>query len=388
MIPVQPPNISHPLSPQTVSALRLLGDGDRALLDASVLPLKIPSLVLGEQVRAHIAELLGNDQVAVLIKNALFTLTLPPGLQLRGDTINLRVTSLRPGITFALTDNEPAADHPDASVQVELSSASRYLMRLLSASDQGSGGHAGEGGLSAKADSADNAPSTAGPRNGSASDDSMLKQEGAGNAVVSDKLLASSGSHGVKLPALDAQHEAPVLVAQALKDGVTKSGLFYESHLQSWEQGEMTLTELQQEPQAKIGLQVGQAGHGNLPELGNLVQRQLTALETQQVPLQGLAWPGQPMQMVIQQEETADRQAHGASEAQVWATHLTLDLPVLGGLSARLRLVGNTVQISFTAEEPSAEALIQQNSARLESGLASAGLSLATLSVKHDEEIS
>lgn len=399
MIPVQPPNLSNPLSPQGVSPLRLLTEGERALLDATILPQRLPSLVIGEQVTARIAEQLGNNQVAVLIKNALFTLSLPPGLQPKGDTLNLRVANLKPGLTFALVDSESAAEQGDTSVQVELSSASRYLTRLLSAADQdNAGAQGGAGGGSGKpaAGSSPEAAALAAARQPVAGGDAAssspqtaaLRSYDTGSGAGGEKLLTMLSGKPASPVALDARAQPSAQLATTLQHGVEHSGLFYESHLHAWDQGKLPLERLMQEPQARIGqalLQDVPQARSALHELGSQVQRQLDTLETQQVALQGVAWPGQPMQMVIEQERAEERQAHGDSEARAWTTHMALDLPVLGGLSARVRMVGKTVQVSFVTEEASAQTMIRNNSAKLQTGLEAAGLSLATLSVKHEE---
>jgi len=395
MIPGLPVNTSNPLTPQplapqSVSPLRLLSEGERTLLDATVLPQRLPPLVLGELVSARVAEQLGNNQVAVLIKNALFTLTLPPGLQLRSDNLNLRVTSLKPGLTFTLNDSEQSGESADASVEVALSPASKYLTRLLSSAPQDDAGEPGGGQSSGKSALVGDAklPSGSTANTTTGSDAAALKTY-ASAADTGSKLLSMLDSHVASPVALDAKQQPAAEVAQSLKQGVESSGLFYESHLKAWDQGQLPLTQLQQEPQAKVGQGLTQSAdsvqtRAALPELGTLVQRQLNTLETQQVPLQGFAWPGQPMQMLIEQEKTDERQGHSENDAQAWSTQLSMNLPVLGGLSARVRMVGNAVQVSFVTEEPEAEGLIQKNSQRLEDGLAAAGLSLATLSVKHE----
>jgi hypothetical protein len=398
MIPVLPPNLTNPLGPQSppqsVSPLRLLTEGDRALLDATVLPGRLPNLVVGEEVTARIAEQLSDSQVAVLIKNALFTLTLPAGLQPKGDTLNLRVVSLKPGLSFALTDSEGGGEEgKDASVQVDLSPASRYLTRLLSAAnpDQSDDTATGAGGKSPSGlPGADGKTPTVPTAPGDATAQNALERALAGSGSgQAGKLLTGTGdAQAAKTLALDAGGSQPAQVAEQLKQSVEKSGLFYESHLKAWDQGQLPLERLQGEPQAKVGQLLGQdtpQGRAAVPELGNLVQRQLSTFENQQVPLQGFAWPGQPMQMLIEQEKTDERDAHGDAETQSWTTHLALNLPVLGGVSARVRMVGKAVQLSFLTEEGSAGDLIRNNSQKLEDGLAAAGLSLATLSVKHEE---
>jgi hypothetical protein len=388
MIPIQAQTSSSPLSPQSVSPLRLLSEGDRALLDATVLPARIPPLVLGEQVNARVAEQLGDNQVAVLIKSALFTLTLPPGLQLKSDNLSLRVTSLKPGLTFALSDSEQGAEHADASVDVTLSPASRYLTRLLFSArqddDAGAGTSSGKTGVDSPSHLAAGTPGSGKDAAGSASLRGYDSPENSGN-----RLLAGLDRHASSPVSLDAVQHQPEQLAESLKHGVEHSGLFYESHLKAWEQGKLPLTELHQEPQAKIGqalLASAEPGAAQrvTQDLGTLVQRQLNTLETQQVPLQGFAWPGQPMQVLIEQEKTDERQSRSESESAAWSTSLALNLPVLGGVSARLRMVGKAVQVSFVTEESAARELINNHSQRLNDGLAAAGLSLATLSVKQE----
>ncbi|BEV72204.1 MULTISPECIES: flagellar hook-length control protein FliK [unclassified Paludibacterium] len=392
MIPSLPPNLVNPLTSgpgagtEAVSPLRLLNEGDRALIDATVLPGRLPNLVIGEQVTARIAEQLSNNQVAVLIKNALFTLTLPNGMQPKGDTLTLRVANLKPNLTFSLQGEGQEGEAKDSSVQVDLSPASRYLTRLLSSANQQDAAGPGAGGAGgAKETEQGNAASAA----ARAAGDAALLKDYATTSSGSNPLLSLKPGQAGGTVALDAQQQQPAQVADHLKQGVEKSGLFYESHLKAWDQGKLPLSQLQQEPQAKLGqaLQDPQLAHDKaLPELGNLVQRQLNALESQQVPLQGFAWPGQPMQMLIQPEQKDDREGHGDSEeTHAWSTHMSLNLPVLGGLSARVRLVGNAVQIAFVTEEASAGGLIQNHSQKLSDGLAAAGLDLATLSVKHEE---
>jgi flagellar hook-length control protein FliK len=392
MIPVQPPNISSPLStPQSVSPLRLLTEGGGSQLSAATLPQKIPPLVLGEQVSARIAEQLSNNQVAVLIKSALFTLTLPPGLLLSGDTLNLKVASLRPSLTFTLTNSEQSAEAKDSSLEVELSPASRYLTSLLSAAQQDSAGEAGgEGGGQAGLSSGQSgaAQGVLGPEGRLASGAMSLAMTETPGGANTGKLLTQLNAPLGKPLVLDAQRETTAELAGSLKQGVSNSGLFYESHLRAFEQGKMTIEQLQQEPQAKIGQALAQDPRANntaLTELGSVVQRQLNTLEAQQVPLQVMAWQGQPVQVVIEQEKSDERRAQGETDAQTWSTHLSLNLPVLGGLSARVRMVGSAVQLSFTTEESAAGDLIEQNTPRLEASMASAGLTLATLSVKHEE---
>ncbi|QBJ77471.1 flagellar hook-length control protein FliK [Aquitalea sp. USM4] len=332
------------LAPQTVSSVRLLLEGGRALLDASVVPAKLPPLMLGEQVSAQVVDSKDNgQQLSVLIKNSLFNLIVPQGMTVSGNNLSLKVATLAPTLSFALQEQTSEAAQ-DGSVEVQLSPASKYLTGMLQTSKPG--------------------------------------------------LPATDLS-------LDVAKQQPAETAQILKNNVSQSGLFYESHLKEWLDGRHNLSQVQQEPQSRLLSKLNEdlASHDSrsntasasslsprtvAPELANLVQRQLDIVENQQLQLNGYAWPGQPMQLQIQQEHTNERTGSlGADEVGVWSTSLSLKLPALGGVAARVRLVGQNVQVSFVAEEDEASGLIQQHAEQLQTGMAAAGLTLANLVVKN-----
>jgi len=332
------------LAPQTVSSVRLLLEGGRALLDASVVPAKLPPLMLGEQVSAQVVDSKDNgQQLSVLIKNSLFNLIVPQGMTVSGNNLSLKVATLAPTLSFALQEQTSEAAQ-DGSVEVQLSPASKYLTGMLQTSKPG--------------------------------------------------LPATDLS-------LDVAKQQPAETAQTLKNNVSQSGLFYESHLKEWLDGRHNLSQVQQEPQSRLLSKLNEdlASHDSrsntasasslsprtvAPELANLVQRQLDIVENQQLQLNGYAWPGQPMQLQIQQEHTNERTGSlGADEVGVWSTSLSLKLPALGGVAARVRLVGQNVQVSFVAEEDEASGLIQQHAEQLQTGMAAAGLTLANLVVKN-----
>ncbi|WP_434632949.1 flagellar hook-length control protein FliK [Chromobacterium sp. CV08] len=330
-------------SAQSLPQLRTAIDSVK-LLEALTQPGKMPSLMVGELLTAKVADQLGNNQLAVLIKNALFTLSLPQGVTLSGDTLNLKVASLEPALTFVLQDGGKDAAPPpqDGSVAVKLSQASRYLTTLL----------------------------------------------GSGQPEAASKPLQ-----------LDAAQQPPAQLAKQLQQDVRQSGLFYESHLKDYSNGLHPLEQLKQEPQAKLtltlqaldseqkaGAAAGAKPQAQLQELGGLVQRQLDGLENRAVQFQGMAWPGQPMQLMIEQEKLEnERRGSGDEDIPTWNTSLALELPALGGMAVRVRLVGQTVQVSFKADEEDTGQMIRQHAARLQSGMAAAGLTLAGLMVSQHE---
>jgi hypothetical protein len=175
------------------------------------------------------------------------------------------VANLAPTLSFALQEQATEAAQ-DGSVEVQLSPASKYLTGMLQTSKPG--------------------------------------------------LPATDLS-------LDAAKQPPAATAQDLKNNISQSGLFYESHLKEWLDGRHNLAQVQQEPQSRLlsklnddlaSLTPEKASSTNslsprtvAPELANLVQRQLDIVENQQLQLNGYAWPGQPMQLQIQQEHTNER---------------------------------------------------------------------------------
>jgi hypothetical protein len=116
-----------------------------------------------------------------------------------------------------------------------------------------------------------------------------------------------------------------------------------------------------------------------------IVQQQLDALSTQQFVWQGQAWTGQPMWWEI--NEQAD-EGRGADEeiGRQWQTRLKLDLPLLGGLDAVLRLRPNgEISINIKTDSVSGEGSLRAASDALRAQYESAGLALVQLRVEHEQ---
>jgi hypothetical protein len=134
----------------------------------------------------------------------------------------------------------------------------------------------------------------------------------------------------------------PQIVAQDLKHAVSSSGLFYESHLTDLLQGNQSLTALKQEPQ----------NHANTP-LAGLVSQQLAALENQRMSWQGEIWPGQTMDWDVylpqKEAESQQKQTYEPAENKPIASEMTLHLPQLGKVSARVTIIDGRMRISLLA---------------------------------------
>ena len=218
-----------------------------------------------------------------------------------------------------------------------------------------------------------------------------------------------------------------------LKQALAGSGMFYESHQSQWIAARLPTEALLAQPQGKlspllaaqesipvhtaasdkgtvigpaapaaagdhVALQGGpaQAGSTSLatqvaagnsivaPDLVPLVQQQLEALATQNYVWQGQAWPGQPMQWEIIEEDAGRRTVDEASAPQ-WQTRLTLTMPSLGEIKATLALSGNNIAVSLATANDSSASRLQSAGSELRRQLEASGLAINSLAVTHHE---
>ena len=119
-----------------------------------------------------------------------------------------------------------------------------------------------------------------------------------------------------------------------------------------------------------------------IPErLMPVVHQQLDALATQQYVWQGQAWPGQPIEWVIE-----DPQGEGSNEGEdtepTWNTTLRLTMPRLGGVEAQLHLTPAGVALRLRADDPATSRALDAGGAALASALEAANLKLTGLVVE------
>lgn len=193
-------------------------------------------------------------------------------------------------------------------------------------------------------------------------------------------------------------------MAGVLREALGHSGLFYESHQVQWLQGSRSTEQLMQEPQNQLPAQAGNstgttgeniAGSApqrasvlphdaNIPEIPEhlqpLVQQQLNALETRQMVWQGLVWPGQVMQWEIHEREQS-HQAREAGEQQQWATTISLNLPRLGEVSAKLNFSNNGLSLVLGTDAQATRELLGGAVAQLVASLAENGISITNMQV-------
>ena len=238
-----------------------------------------------------------------------------------------------------------------------------------------------------------------------------------------EKSNPGQAAAAVLTPLFENMEQLPTTgMAQLLKQAVTRSGVFYESHLADWAQSGRSLHALRQEPQAALKLpeklaelakpnaldnpsiqdavKTGSAtglrerelaflrNDNNASQLGQLVHKQLDALDQNQFSWQGIAWPGQAMDWRIEREAVDQRDARGgqAEEEVRWSTSLTMELPNLGGLAAKIALSPAGLMVRFHTDSADTAEAIETHQGQLRENLLKAGLSLLTFAVQKGDE--
>lgn len=479
MIPV-----SSSLQPNPEQLARLLRESGKPTLELSSVAAKaLPSFEVGEEVTAKIVDTYGSNRFTVLVKDKLMTLNLDRRHAFVGDsgsTIKLVVATVEPKLSFAMDAKAPM-HMPDSSSKVLLSPATRYLSTLLfvaNAADDAAQpknlplifqnkpgiGIASVSSLVAElADSVKSAAVFGGAKLSTVSESAtaMVKTKMALDPELSKGTTQAQSSQNVprvldaagKAQSASAARFPPGLssllggekanaggqalalsplfenmdalpttgMAQLLKQAVTRSGVFYESHLADWAQSGRSLHALRQEPQANLKLPeklaelgkpdgqnnasvqeamktgsatglrdrelAGLRNDSNTTQLGQLVHKQLDVLDQNQFSWQGIAWPGQAMDWRIEREQVDQREAHGGGEEESrWSTSLSMELPNLGGLAAKIALTPAGVIVRFQTDSADTAQAIEDNQLRLRENLQRAGLSLLNFAVSQGEQ--
>ncbi len=184
-----------------------------------------------------------------------------------------------------------------------------------------------------------------------------------------------SGRHEVNAVVTHAPKD-PQIIAQDLKQAISNSGLFYESHLNEMMQGHRSIASLMQEPQNQSGAQVA-----------SLISHQLSTLEHQRISWHGEVWSGQKMDWDVylqdQQPPEDDQQQTQPEESRPVASEITLHLPNLGKVTAKLNLAGGRMRIDILAEQAPTLDMLKSQTRSLTQAITNNGLQLDALTVAH-----
>lgn len=173
-------------------------------------------------------------------------------------------------------------------------------------------------------------------------------------------------------------HNAQI-VAQDLRQAISRSGLFYESHLHEIVQGQRAPASVMQEPQNQPGTQIAQ-----------LMAQQLAAMENQRITWHGEIWPGQKMDWDVNLHDQPDSESRNGQEAREGdfapvSSEITLHLPNLGKVTAKLHIAGGSLRINLLAEQAATLGVLKSESKALSNALSGSGLKLDELTVTPDE---
>lgn len=214
-----------------------------------------------------------------------------------------------------------------------------------------------------------------------------LELELGSTAQMLSRLATSAAADGTEFAAittpvpLSDQPGNAARVAAGLRDAIGTSGLFYESHLADWVDGAGAKENLLREPQAALAQPA--APHSPLaPQAESLVQRQLDVLENRAALWQGQAWPGQPVEVRIAEEEPRSDDAT-PDAAPAWQASVRLTMPGLGEIQARVALSGRQARLGIHAADQASAERICDARGDLARSLGQQGLTLAEARIDH-----
>lgn len=186
-----------------------------------------------------------------------------------------------------------------------------------------------------------------------------------------------------RAPAASGAPPDPAQLARTLQQAVSQSGLFYESHVAEWADGQRSLAELQREPQMRPGYACGAEHADAAAASAQWINLQLTTHERARVLWQGELWPGQPMQWRIE-KDAPGRGARDDGQAEagpLWRSGMRFRFPRLGEVSATLVLSGGQLHIDLRGGDDGSVGALRGGADALRHTLAAAGAPLATLSI-------
>ena len=332
------------------------------LIEVAQSPLEEAQWVPGQRLTAMVLASLPNGRFQVQVGDMALDMNLPRNTQ-PGDQLELTFVSNQPRLTFALTRDLPAAAGNNLPVyakpQVNLSDSVRYLGALLQ--------------------------------------------------KISDQAETQAAPLNKAAPLLSAAPSDIKEFATSLRNTLSQSGLFYESHQAQWVAGERKMTDLLQEPQGKLsalnpgtGAEIVQKNApvsmqsdgflaqsvSRMPvhaEAVALVQQQLQTLDSRQLVWQGHVWQGQPMEWRVE-ERGAREGGVGEVEMPHWQTSLRLQLPRLGDVQATLAFTLQGLRIDLKAADPGTAEAMRGAQDKLRNSMEASGLSVLAMSVERHEK--
>lgn len=208
-----------------------------------------------------------------------------------------------------------------------------------------------------------------------------------GNTPLLPELLAKT-TNTLATPQLASQLETQ------LRQNISNSGLFYESHVAAWLSGKKTKEELQDEPQAQIALNLEESiltdsdnrQHANLAQI---IHQQLDVLEHQKLNWTGLLATGIPMQWSIEESPPDPHLPHHEhpSDDQRWHSYLRIELPNLGVVAVHVNLNAGQLQLNVQSESPTSIHVLKSQYDALKDAIENTGTHIQAFTVQHHEQL-
>lgn len=336
------------------------------------------STQLGQTMQAEVLSTLNDGSFIVRVADQTARMPLPPGAQ-PGQQVPLTLVALSPRPTFQVDTGQGPAFAEAAPAPQDGAAAPPGAQAQL-AYLEGKDAAALSRTSALLAQTRAMAQVQAGSADGGNASISRTGQLLGEVIAAAQKSEAAAAGAVRRAPLLNGATQDAGRIATALKEGMDKSGLFYESHVAEWAQGARTLDELAAEPQAR-----GMPSPTD-PAAAQLINQQLTAQEQGRVVWQGQLAPGQPLRWEIERQEQDGRDggAEGKDGEQgggAWHSRLLLRFPGLGEVKAQLVLSGQQLHIRLDTLDADAHARLDAQRARLASALDAAGTPLATLAI-------
>lgn len=187
----------------------------------------------------------------------------------------------------------------------------------------------------------------------------------------------NNNQHYQSVKLLTTKPENSQVVMHDLKQALSSSGLFYESHLADYVEGKRTLGALLQEPQNKANF-----------DSTTLLVKQLDVLEQNKIQWSGQVWAGQHLDWEIRKENNLQSQPDEHQPNQLepntspMISTLALDLPNLGRVTTTLKIHNGHLSIHIQAVAISTTALLKKQVPTLSGALQKTGQQLDAVMVE------
>lgn len=289
------------------------------------LPPSLPDFTQGEKYQALVEARLHNGNARILISGQQLQMPLPDNIQ-SGNKIELVFIAREPQLKFLLQNPTSPGIEKNSTI---ISTVGRLLGSLIQDAQQ----------------------------------PAPLK-----SLIDTAPIFANPPTTSTELPGL-------------LQKALTRSGLFYESHLAQWVAGKNTLAQLKQEPQNKLKVATMTTSLSPIADTAihtqslPIVQQQLAALETGHLIWHAEIWAKQLMEWDISEHSSNGNEQETGELTSQWHMQLRLSLPKLGEVTAKIVLNAHDMHIKIHTATMETASILKDNRLPLATAIASAGLS-------------